>query len=402
MKPVRFCLIGAGGIGAYHRAAIEKNTEAGRAVLAAVADPWADRLAEQKAQLEGRGIRWYLDYRDLLRREDGLDAAVIATPIPFHLDMALSCIERGLYIHLEKPPVPLIEQLETLIAADTRQMVSVGFQMIGARTTQLLKSLIVDGKLGELREIRVAGCWPRLDNYYSRASWAGRMELEGAPVFDGPATNAFAHLVHNVMYFAGAGRDEFATPVEVEGELYRARPIESYDTACMRGRFASGVVFSIAVTHATEEALPFKMEVRGTTGWARLSQDGAKLESSVGEACDCPQGTQELLDINHSNFLDVLEGKEARFSTRLADTRGYVSATNAMLTSSGGIHGIPPEYCRQYVKEGAGGYDVQNLREAVEETFASGRLFHEQGWPWAAAEPAVVQIPTYAPPGGSH
>jgi predicted dehydrogenase len=391
-KPVRFGLIGAGGIGAYHRAAIESHEATGRAALAAVADPWADRLAEQKAQLEGRGVRWYLDYHELLRREEDLDAAVIATPIPFHYDMALACIERGIFIHLEKPPVPMLKQLDALIAADTRQTVSVGFQMICATTTQRLKELIHHGKLGDVREIRAAGAWPRLDHYYSRASWSGRMELDGAPVFDGPATNAFAHIVHNIMYFAGAGRDAFAAPVEVEGELYRARPIESYDTACMRGKFASGAQFSVAVTHATEEALPFEIEVRGTAGWARLTEDGAKLESSVGEACDCAQGTQELLDINHSNFLDVLEGKGGHFSTRLADTRGYVSATNAMLDSSGGIHTIPAGMLRQYMREGSGGYDVQSLRAALEESFATGRLFSEQGLAWASAKPGIVRI----------
>jgi predicted dehydrogenase len=222
------------------------------------------------------------------------------------------------------------------------------------------------------------------------------MELDSAPVFDGPATNAFAHLVHNIMYFAGAGRDGFAAPVEVEGELYRARPIESYDTASLRGKFASGAEFSLAVTHATEEALPFKIEVRGTAGWARLTEDGAKLESSVGASCECPQSTQELLDINYTNFLDVLEGKAAHYLTRLADTRGYVAATNAMLTSSGGIHTIPAASCRQYMHDGSGGYDVQNLRAAIEESFSSGRLFDEQGLPWATAKPKVVQI---SPPG---
>ena len=395
-NPVRFGLIGAGGIGAYHRAAIELRETAGRAALAAVADPWAERLTEQKAKLEARGVRWYLDYRDLLRREEELDAAVIATPIPFHFDMAMACIQRGIPIHLEKPPVPLMKQFNTLIAADPRQTVSVGFQMIGSRCTQMLKEMITDGKLGEVREIRAAGCWPRLDNYYSRASWAGRMELDGAAVFDGPATNAFAHLVHNIMFFAGAGRDEFAVPAEVQGELYRARPIESYDTACMRGKFASGAVFSLAVTHAMEETLPFKMEVRGTAGWARLTEDGAKLESSAGDSCECPQGTQELLDINYANFLNVLEARGGQYSTRLADARGYVSATNAMLTSSGGIHDIPAASFRQYVHDCFSGYDVQDLGKAIEETFATGRLFHEQDLPWASAKPEVVRIPAPA------
>jgi predicted dehydrogenase len=392
-KPVRFGLIGVGGVGAYHRAAIESHEAAGAARLVAVADPWAGRLAAQKTELESRGVRWHMDYRDMLRNEADLDAAVIATPIPFHYDMAMACIARGLKVYLEKPPVPLIQQFEALLAADTAQSVSVGFQFIGSRCTQLLKGLVAEDRLGQVTEIRAGGCWPRLDNYYARANWAGRMFLDGAPVFDGPATNALAHVIHNIMYFAGEGRDEFAVPVEVEGELYRARPIESYDTACLRGRFAAGLEFSVAVTHATETPLPFRIEVRGTKGWARLSQDGATLESSAGVSCDHPQTTQELLEINYANFIGVVQGRRDRFSTRLADTRGYVSATNAMLLSSGGIHGIDSASIRPYQRDGEGGFDVLNLREAVEETLAAGRLFSEQRRPWATAKPRPIPIP---------
>jgi predicted dehydrogenase len=392
-KPVRFGLIGAGGIGAYHRAAIEARQSAGAAQLVAVADPWADRLAAQKSELESHGVRWHLDYREMLRLETELDAVVIATPIPFHYDMAMACIARGLMIHLEKPPVPLMSQYEELLVADASQSISVGFQMIGARCVQLLKQAISEGRLGEVRHIRAAGCWPRLDNYYARASWAGKMTLEGAPVFDGPATNAFAHLINNVMYFAAEDRDEFAIPEEIEGELYRARPIESYDTSVLRGRFAAGADFAVAVTHATEAPHPFSMDVRGTKGWAQLTEDGAKLESNIGLECNCPQSTQELLDINYLNFIDVISGRADRFTTRLADTRGYVSATNAMLLSSGGIHNIDAAHVRKYQREAETGYDVTGLGAAVEETIASGRLFNEQGCPWATARPRPIRLP---------
>jgi predicted dehydrogenase len=386
-------LIGAGGIGAYHRAAIEGRQSAGAARLVAIADPTVERLESQKAEVEARGVRWHQDYREMLRLEMELDAVVIATPIPFHYDMALACIARGLMIHLEKPPVPLLSQLEGLIAADTGQAISVGFQMIGGRGVQLLKQAISEGRLGQVRHIRAVGCWPRLDNYYTRASWAGKMTLNGAPVFDGPITNAFAHLVNNVMYFAAEDRDEFAVPEEIEGELYRARPIESYDTALLRGRFASGIDFAIAVTHASETVRLFSMDVCGTKGWARISVDGAKLESNIGLACECPQSTQQLLDINYLNFIDVITGRADRFTTRLADTRGYVSATNAMLASAGGILDIDPAHVRKYQRDGETGYDVAGLGAALEETFATGRLFNEQGCPWATATPRPIRLP---------
>ena len=385
---IKFGLIGVGGIGAYHRAAIEKLERRGVARLVAVADPTVDRLSKEKEELDGRGVNWHLDYRDMLRED--LDAVAIATPIPFHFEMALACIKRGVLVNLEKPPVPFLSQLDTLIAADAGNRVYVGFQMIGSRCIQTLKLLIAEGRLGELLEIRTGACWPRLDHYYNRASWAGRMTLKGLPVFDGPATNGLAHLIHNIMFLGAEGLHSYAMPAEVRGELYRARPIESYDTACLNGRFASGVRFSVAVTHASRESLPFQIEVRGTGGWARISNDGATLETSCGVACNHQETTQQLINTFYANLTDKAEGPANFLTPSLSDTRGYVASTNAMFRSAGGIRDI--ESAETYGTGDNQGYHVPGLMAAIEESLASGKLFSEQGLSWATARPQTVAL----------
>jgi predicted dehydrogenase len=396
-KPVNIALIGVGGVGAYHLRSIQLHEKAGRARLLAVADPTADRLAEERKTLKSRGIRWHLDYREMLTNEPDLEAVVIATPIPLHLEMAQACLNRDLFVHLEKPPVPLIQQFEELSKANPDDKVSIGFQMIEARTTRKLKELILGSTLGRILSIRAGACWPRLDSYYGRAPWAGKMLLGGKPVFDGPATNALAHVIHTMMHLAGDTPEGFAMPEEICGELYRAREIESYDTACLKGRFTTGIEFSFAATHATEASHPFAIEVQGTEGWARLSEDGASLESSAGVFLKHPESTQELLDTNHANFLSVIRGESSRFTTRLEDTRGYVSATNATLASSGGIHGIDAKAFRRYHgTDGNEGFDVAGLEEAVKGSIATGKLFNEQGLSWATAKPARIELP-FAP-----
>jgi predicted dehydrogenase len=386
--PVRFGLVGVGGVGAYHLATIDALAREGLAEVVAVADPTVEKLAAEKAQLEGRGVRWYLDYREMLNTETALDAVTIATPIPFHLEMAHACIARGLFTHLEKPPVPLIQQLESLIAADSKRRVAVGFQMIVLRNVQELKNLITAGKLGEIRDVRACGCWPRLDGYYNRASWSGKMRLRGEPVFDGPATNALAHLIHNIMFLASPQPDEFDAPAEVRGELYRARAIESYDTACLRGRFRSGVNFSAAFTHATEEQLLWKIAVHGSKGSALISNDGALLESDFGKT-ECPESTLELLNKNYRQFVGFVRGAEPRASSHLGDTRGYVLATNGALVSSGGIHSIGGEWIRSYKRGEDTGFDVAGLRDAVQKSLDTGSNFSELGLPWAVATQPV-------------
>ena len=379
----RYALIGATGIGGYHLAAIQKLVREGSVFLAAVADPALSRQPALQSELQLQGIHPYLDYREMLQREKDLDVVVISAPIPFHLEMTLACLRCETFIYLEKPPVPLIQQLDTVLAADKHGRVGVGFQMINTGWMQTIKQAIVEGKLGRLKHIRIGACWPRLDGYYGRNSSAGKMVVRGEPVFDGPATNALAHLIHNAMYLGSNEADSFAVPIDVRGELYRARPIESYDVACLRARFRSGAILTAALTHATEETLPYGMEVRGTDGWAVVSNDGATFESSFSSSSEIHQTFEQLVDTNHRQFLDFACGKRSRFSTALHDTRGYVLTTNGMLMSSGGIHSIDEAHLRQYQRGEETGYEVKGLREAVYQSYQTGKLFSELGLPWA-------------------
>lgn len=382
IKPVRLGLIGIGGFAGVHLSVIEALARNNLAQLIAVADPGMERFPDIKSKLEANGARCYANHLDMLKAEERLEAVTIAAPIPYHFDMTLACIERGLFVYLEKPPVPLIQQLESLILADTSSRVCVGFQMITLQSMQRLKSMILEGNLGEIREIRAACCWPRMDRYYQRAGWAGKLSFNGNPVFDGPATNALSHLIHNIMFLASPETTGFMEPVEISGELYRARPIESYDVACMRGTFQSGIRFSVMLTHATEATLPWKIEVRGNNGVARITNNGSRFEAGQ-EQFEFGDDTPKLLERTYTQYLETIRGIRPRFLTGLADTRGYLLATNGLLVSSGGIHTIPEKWIRRYENDGDTGFDVSDLYKAVEQSFDTGNLFNELQLPWS-------------------
>lgn len=395
-KPLRFGLIGAGGVGALHLAAIRRLEAYGEVKVAAIAEPSLDcRLASREQGLVDAGTPWHERYQDLLEGGHDLDVVSIATPIPFHFEMARDAMASGLFVHLEKPPVPLIQQLNHLLALNGPGRVSVGFQFIGSRCLRALKKLVVDGTLGNIRSIRAAGCWPRLDTYYDRALWAGRMVMAGRPVFDGPATNALAHLVHNIMHLASPSVHGFAAPDEVAGELYRARPIESYDCACLRGIFPDGIEFSLAVAHSSRVFRPFQLRVEGSRGWAVLSEDGDRLETSDGLVIHKPETTQELINRCYEKLTLRILNRGVRVATRLEDTIPYVRATNAMYLSSGGIHDIEGSHLEMFERDGGRGYHVAGICEAMDRVMETGRLFSELDIPWASASPAMVSLDSF-------
>ncbi len=384
-KPISHGLVGAGGFGRQHVATLLELEQKGRLRLGAVCEPHIQRLPEVAAELAARQIPVYPDLETMLARAADLQSVTIATPIPLHEDMVRACLARDLFVLLEKPPVPLLSQFDALVAEHHADRVAVCFQLIEAEWCRTLKRLITGGALGELQEIRVAACWPRPDTYYHRAPWAGRLVLDGRAVFDGPATNALAHLIHQAMFLAAAEPGAFDVPVSVQGELYRARPIESYDTACLRGRFASGITFQAAFSHADREKLPYRIHAIGSKGWARVGEESEHLETHEGPVALAPA---DAFARAYEAFADYASGVAPRPSTRLKDARGYLLATNGMLVSSGRIHDISAPHVQ---REEGGQYVVQDLGAGLAAFLRDGTLFSEMDFPWAVRTREVSQ-----------
>jgi predicted dehydrogenase len=373
-----FGLIGVGGFGRVHFETLRRFESEGKLAFRAACDPGIRPGSEMERVLQSSGVRTYRDYREMLAHEPGLRAVTIGTPICLHEEMAADCLGLGLHVYLEKPPVPLIGQLERLISMDGGGRVSVGFHMMDFEWVQKVKKWALEGRLGEIREIQVAANWPRRGAYYRRAPWAGRMVFEGKPVFDGPATNALSHLIHLAMFFAGDFPGTCAVPLTIRGELYRVRPIKSYDLACIKGTLSGGISFRAGLSHSSRTRLPFRIEIKGTHGWCRVREDEGLVTSWGGFFRIDPESPHPL-DHAYGSFLDFVTGRRPGPTTSLADTRGYVLATNAALLSSGGIHEIQSPWVRAVEEEG----DFQYVLDGLDEALAGDGLFSEQGIPWS-------------------
>jgi hypothetical protein len=132
------------------------------------------------------------------------------------------------------------------------RFIAIGFQWSFSRAIQRLKADILAGKLGRPLTMRSLVLFPRGDAYYARNRWAGRLATdEGQPVFDSPVNNAAAHYLHNMLYLLGHDQRSSITPVHLQAELYRANPIENYDTAILRMMTSCGAEVQLVTSHAT-------------------------------------------------------------------------------------------------------------------------------------------------------
>lgn len=137
------------GIGAWGKNLLRNfyNLSGGRLVLACDADE--KRLGNVRATYVG--LETTTDYSDIIKRDD-IEAVILATPPAEHFKMAMSAIEAGKDVFVEKPLVLSVADGEKLVeAADkANRIVMVGHIMIYHPATEYLKKAIDDGQLGNI------------------------------------------------------------------------------------------------------------------------------------------------------------------------------------------------------------------------------------------------------------
>ena len=363
--------LGFVGVGGYGRAQLEQFLpfhRSGQVRICALADVSREALAAA-SNIEGlQDARGFDDYRAMLEMDD-LDAVVISAPIPFHEEVALRAIERGVFALLEKPPAPLMSQLERLIAADVDGKVMVAFQHVYSPLLQRMKEIVRSGEIGQPLAFSVAGIWPRSTSYYERAGWAGQIFWRDRVTLDGPCTNGMSHYVNSLFYVGGETPGSYALPSRLEGEAYRARPVPSYDVGVLRGRFDEGSEFQAMFSHAGAEAMPVRLRAQGTLGAVELSDNNKLLCDHAGRTTAGSDGRDELA----AAFLAFVEGRKESNLTPLSEMRAYVLATNMMLLSSGGIHSADGRFVTVHHPETPGAiYEVEGLNERFARSYERG------------------------------
>lgn len=116
----------------------------------------ADLSEDRRAFVEGLypGVETTEDYRSVLADAD-IDAVIIATPPETHFEIAVSALEAGKHILVEKPMANTIEEVERIgeLAAAKGLVAMVGDTFLYNAAVRYLKSYIDSGEAGEIRYI---------------------------------------------------------------------------------------------------------------------------------------------------------------------------------------------------------------------------------------------------------
>lgn len=348
-RAIRVGIVGMGGFAQNHHKAVAQLERSGRCRLICACDPERESFADRARELdfEPRGVRFHDHYLSMLdAHRDELDLVTIPTPIPLHAPMHRACVERGLPVYLEKPPTLSCEEMQEMLAveAGAELATNVGFNFTAEAERQALKQRILDGEFGRLHTVSILGLTPRPRSYFARAPWAARLIMDGRLVLDSCFGNAMAHLVHNVLFWAGSGEVlSWAQVEEVEAELYRARGIQGFDTCFARARTSQGPDILVAMSHSCEPDIRFR---------ERVHCERATITYSVGHSyrVDWANGREEAADVapisltdNIAAYLNYVGGKTDRPLNRLVDCSPFVTFNSLLYVASGAIHTVPTD-----------------------------------------------------------
>lgn len=170
------------GAGAQGRVLLESCLRIPGIRFKAICDIWeySQRYASRFLDKYGHTVNVYEDYRDLLEKEKGLDAAIVATPDWVHAEHTIACLEAGLHVYCEKEMSNSLEKARQMVLAarKTGRLLQIGHQRrSNPRYIHAVDKLI--------RDIRLLGRVTQAYGQWNRAKsedigWPKQYEIDQA------------------------------------------------------------------------------------------------------------------------------------------------------------------------------------------------------------------------------
>lgn len=239
----------------------------------------------QAAQSAAEQLGWAesaTDWRAVVSRED-IDLVDICTPGNTHAEIAQAALAAGKHVLVEKPMANSLTEAESMSAAAesarTRGVHSmVGFTYRRVPAVQLARSLVVEGRIGEIRQVRAQYLQDWLADESVPLSWRLDRSIAGS----GALGDIGAHAIDLTTFITG---QQFSGVSGMLETFVHERPVaESFsglrgtagtetgpvsvdDAALVMARLRSGAPASLEATrYAWGRKNALRIEVTGTAG----------------------------------------------------------------------------------------------------------------------------------------
>jgi predicted dehydrogenase len=380
----RVCLVGVSGYARTHYDALIARAEDAALDFVAATVINQEEEAEKCDHLRSQGVHLYNEFSEMLEEQQGrIDLCVVPTGIPLHAEMTCAALAAGANVLVEKPAAATVQDVDRMRRASESagRFVAVGFQACYAPETLDLKQRLRSGLIGTIHSLKCRGLWPRGARYYGRNGWAGRLRSGGSWILDSPFNNAFSHYLNLMLFWAGPELTSAAQPQEITAELYRARAIESPDTAALRVRASNDVSIHLYVTHSCRETFDPQIVISGDEGTVVWTPERLVIRSNKGasETIQVDVGTHRarMVDAVLARLIDP-----DRFICTLDIARVQTLCANGAHESSKTTR-IAPRFVTEQKVDHETLSVIDEIEDTIESAFVGESLFSENGVPWA-------------------
>jgi predicted dehydrogenase len=278
-RTIGVAIIGTGFMGSIHARAHTLVRQvfpeaAAHPELRVVAD--IDGPAAERAAFKHSIPRWTTDWRDAIA-DPSVELVDISVPPFLHQQIATAAAKLGKHVYCEKPVGRTLEEGLAIQAAIHQAGVQsfIGLNYRWAPAVQYARELIQSGRIGEVREVRIAF---RTDvaagpigagftwRFSREAAGAGALADLGAHVFD-----MARYLAGDIAEICGTTKTHVpARPDLSRPEGQQTRAVDNDDTFAALVTFESGATGVMEASRiATGAGADFQFEVSGSVGAVR-------------------------------------------------------------------------------------------------------------------------------------
>lgn len=260
-KPVRFGLVGAGGIAQTYAQVFQAIDDA---KLVAVADVRAEAA---RAMAESAKCSWHDSYEPLAEK-GAVDAVLICTPPSTHAPICEYFLSRRIPVLCEKPLSTDSATARSLVqlAEKNSTLFTMASKFRYTEDVVRAKSIVESGILGEI--VLFENAFTSRVDMTNR--WNSKSQLSGGGVLIDNGT----HSVDIIRYFLGPISDVMA----IEGKRVQGLSVE--DTARIFVKSQSGVMGSIDLSWSLHKEIDSYLDVYGSHGTVRVGWKVSKYRQA--------------------------------------------------------------------------------------------------------------------------
>ncbi len=251
-KNLRIGVIGAGRIGIVHSGSVHDTEGAELAVI-------VDAVEESAAKLAGKyGVKHTTNVDDIFTKGD-VDAIIVGSPTPTHVDLISRAIDAGIHVLCEKPVDLDINRANTISekVKNSKTNVSIAFNRRYDPNFAAVHARVAAGEIGKLEQLiltsRDPGEPPRA--YIAVSGGIFRDQV----IHDFDIARFFVGDIAEVSTFAA---NAFSSDIKAEGD---------FDTAVTNMRSVDGKLVSIVSSRRAVFGYDQRLEAFGEKGMLQVS-----------------------------------------------------------------------------------------------------------------------------------